>query len=71
MNPIETLTRVVAAQTTLEQSLSALLDGLAERMAATSNDQNIHRLARALRAERHVMVQTILERAGAPAASTP
>ena len=71
MPPLASLTDRVAAQATLEQALSVLLDGLAERMVATSNDQNIHKLARALRMEQPALVQRLVERAGAVAEVNP
>ena len=61
----------VAAQSTLEQSLAVLLEGLAERMAATSNDQNIQKLARALRVEQPALVRQLVERAGGRLEANP
>ena len=65
MPPLDALTPLVAAQTTLEQALAVLLQGLAETMTSTSNDQNIHKLARSLRQEQPALIQVLLARAGA------
>lgn len=50
MADFDALATAVAKQPDLEQKLSALLVGLSERIKATSNDQNIHKLSRDLQA---------------------
>ena len=49
----------VAAQGDRTASLTTLVAGLADQIKATSNDQNIQRLARALRVAAPVLVETI------------
>jgi hypothetical protein len=49
MSSLDTLAHAVAAEPTLERSLMTLIEGLADRIKATSNDQNSQRLARELR----------------------
>ena len=59
MRELDTLTRSIAAEPSLEKSLHRLIEGLAERMAATSNDQNVQRLARDLRAALPTLVEAV------------
>ena len=49
MSPLESLTKSIEAAKTLDAALDALLDGLAQRVKATSNDQNVQKLAREIR----------------------
>ena len=49
MSPLESLTQTIADAPSLERALDALLDGLAQRIKATSNDQNVQKLAREIR----------------------
>ncbi len=49
MSPFENLAQHIEAAASLEQALDALLDGLAQRVKATSNDQNVQKLAREIR----------------------
>lgn len=67
MSSFESLTQSVAAQANLEQALEALLDGLAQRVKATSNDQNIQRWARELRIAAPDLVKTVAGKQHAPA----
>ena len=50
MPSLEHLTQAVAAETSLERALETLLESLAHRIKATSNDQNIQALAREVKA---------------------
>ena len=47
---VEALVSRVADQGSLDRKIETLVLGLAERMKATSNDQNVQKLARELRA---------------------
>ena len=49
MSPFETLSHSIEEAATLEQALNTLLEGLAQRVKATSNDQNVQKLAREIR----------------------
>ena len=49
MSPLESLTKSIEDETSMEAALGALLDGLAQRIKATSNDQNVQKLAREVR----------------------
>ncbi len=49
MSSFESLAQHIEAAASLEQALDALLDGLAQRVKATSNDQNVQKLAREIR----------------------
>ena len=53
------LVNKVAAQTERTASLTTLVSGLADQIKATSNDQNIQRLSRALRAAMPALVESI------------
>ena len=66
MRVLDDLTRSIAVESSLEGSLRRLIDGLAERMAATSNDQNVQRLARDLRAATPALVEAVRVKAGYP-----
>ena len=59
MQVFESLARSVAVEPTIEGSLHRLIEGLAERMAATSNDQNVQRLARDLRDALPTLVEAV------------
>ena len=59
----EDLTRMVAGAPSLDASLRRLIEGLAERMAATSNDQNVQTLARDLRAALPALVAAVCAKA--------
>ena len=61
------LLRNVAAQDDRSASLRALVGGLADQIKATSNDQNIQRLARALRAATPALVESIAAKQTRPA----
>ena len=60
MSPLEQLAHKVETRATLEQALETLLDGLAERVKATSNDQNVQRLAREIRIVAPNLVKAVL-----------
>lgn len=47
---LDALLSSVAGESTVERRLQALVLGLAERVKATSNDQNVQKLARELKA---------------------
>ena len=49
MSPLESLTKSIEEARGLDAALDALLDGLAQRIKATSNDQNVQKLAREIR----------------------
>ena len=49
MSQFEALGRAIEDAPSLEAALDALLDGLAQRIKATSNDQNVQKLSRELR----------------------
>lgn len=49
MSPLESLKTSIEAARDLDAALDALLDGLAQRLKATSNDQNVQKLAREIR----------------------
>ena len=51
----------LAAEVSPEARIDTLLAGLAERMAATSNDQNVQKLARELRAAALLIRAALLE----------
>ena len=55
----ETLATSVAAQDGLDRRLEVLLQGLADRIKASSNDQNVQRLSRELRAAGPVLSKVI------------
>lgn len=59
MFSIDALTQSIAARESLERALETLLDGLAEQIKATSNDQNIQRLAREIRAATPALVKAV------------
>lgn len=54
------LTGVLAAQDSLDRKVELLLRGLAERMAMTSNDQNVQKLSRELRAAAPALAAAVL-----------
>ena len=58
----EALVMSVGHQGTLDRKVEALLAGLAERLKATSNDQNVQALARELRASAPQLVEAIVAR---------
>ena len=58
------LVRRVGEQPDCTSSLTTLVGGLADQIKATSNDQNIQRLARALRAAAPALVATIAAKEG-------
>jgi hypothetical protein len=68
MGYLESLTKAVAAQPDLQRSLSLLVNALADRIKATSNDQNIQNLARELKVVAPTLVEAIAEKAVAPTA---
>ena len=49
MSPLESLATSIEDAKSLEAALDTLLDGLAQRIKATSNDQNVQKLAREIR----------------------
>ena len=59
MSTLESLVKTIAAQPSRHRAIEALLAGLADQMKATSNDQNIQRLAQALRAESPAIIEAI------------
>ncbi len=62
MSTLESLAKTIAAQPSHDLAIEALLAGLADRIKATSNDQNIQRLAQALRAEGPAIIAAIAAR---------
>ena len=54
------LTSAVSAQGSLDRRVEVLLQGLAERMAMTSNDQNVQKLSRELRAAAPALAAAVL-----------
>lgn len=65
MASLESLTKAIESQPSLERKVEALVAGLAERIKGTSNDQNIQRLAADLRRAVPDLVRALSERAGA------
>ncbi len=59
MMDFDRLTHAVAAAPSIETSVALLLDGLAERIKATSNDQNIQKLSRELKGITPALVHAI------------
>ena len=57
---MENLVETIAAQPSQAQAIEVLLAGLADRLRATSNDQNIQRLAQTLRQEAAAITATII-----------
>jgi len=49
MSPFERLIQSLEATPSLEEALEVLLEELAQRVKATSNDQNVQKLAREIR----------------------
>lgn len=60
MPSLDTLTRSIESGPTLQARLETLVDGLADRIKATSNDQNIQRLSRDLRSAAAEIVNAIV-----------
>ena len=60
---VEALVSRVADQGSLDRKIETLVLGLAERMKATSNDQNVQKLARELRALTPQLVGAIVVKA--------
>ncbi len=67
MASLDTLTTAIAAQKDLEGAVALLVAALADRIKATSNDQNIQTLARDLKGAAPALVSAIVakERMGA------
>lgn len=59
MPVFDPLIRDIAAASDLEAAVATLLRGLADRIKATSNDQNIQRLARDLQGARPEFVAAV------------
>ncbi len=59
------LSEAIAAQPSQDLAVETLLVGIADRIKATSNDQNIQRLAQALRLETPAIVATIIAKRSA------
>jgi hypothetical protein len=49
MSQFESLVRTIEDAKSREAALDALIEGLAQRIKATSNDQNVQKLSRELR----------------------
>lgn len=67
MPAFDPLIRDIAAASDLEAAVATLLRGLADRIKATSNDQNIQRLARELQGARPEFVAAVASAARAKA----
>jgi hypothetical protein len=59
MSSLDSLTHALAAQPSLEAAITLLVDTLADRIKSTSNDQNIQKLARELKATAPALVSAI------------
>ena len=67
MASLDSLTQAIATQPDLESSVALLVGALADRIKATSNDQNIQALARDLKSAAPALVSAVVakERMGA------
>ncbi len=65
MSVVDSLVTKISDQPDLARSVEALVTGLAERMRAASNDQNVQRLALDVRAVTPALVQAVLAKAHA------
>lgn len=59
MSEFERLGRAIEEAASLEGALDALLEGLAQRIKATSNDQNVQKLSRELRIATPELVRAV------------
>lgn len=59
MASLESLTHSIAAEPSLDASVALLVNALADRIKATSNDQNIQKLARELKAGAPALVRAV------------
>ena len=62
ISQFEHLGRAIEEAPSLEAALDALLDGLAQRIKATSNDQNVQKLSRELRIAAPGLVAAVASR---------
>ena len=65
VSDIEALLTTVAEEGALHQKVEALLCGLAERLKSTSNDQNVQKLSRELRAVAPRLIEAFVAKADA------
>ena len=65
MPAFDSLIATITHQPDLARSIEALITGLAERMKAASNDQNVQRLARDVRAAAPDLAQAVTAKAQA------
>ena len=66
MRELDVITRSIAAASSLAGSSHRSIEGLAERTVVTSDDQNVQRLARDLRAALPTLVEAIPAKADHP-----
>ena len=59
MSQFESLGRAIEEAPSLAAALDALLDGLAQRIKTTSNDQNVQKLSRELRIAAPELVRAV------------
>ena len=67
MPVFDTLLTTIEGEAGLDAALETLVTGLAERIKATSNDQNVQRLARELRVATPAIVAAVRAKTEAPA----
>ena len=59
MSSFDSLAESIKNGATLDDRIEALLSGLAERIKATSNDQNVQKLSRELKAAAPAIVRVV------------